>query len=864
MATRDLTVRLRADVEGYRRAMAQAARATGDLERQGLAVQRAGRAMSNFGADLTRSVTVPILAVGAAATKMAVDFDQTFAQMRGLAGVSAGEIDRLKESVLDLSGETGRGPQELAQALYFIRSSGIDGARALDALEVSAKAAASGLGSTEVVADAVTSAMNAYATSGMTAARATDVLVATAREGKAEPAELAAQMGRLLPVASQLGISFEDVGAAIATLSLNGNDAATSSTQLTNVMSKLLKPSQQGASALQAVGLSLEDVQAMLADRGLLGTLEELQARLGESGFVRFLEDQQAVQGGLALLGGDLEATRDRFDALRDSAGASSDAFEQTDSDARKMQQAWAEVQASLIKIGGIIAPIAADLARLVEIAVDAFGGLPEPVQKAVVAFLGLAAAIGPTVWAAGKLVTIVGQVLPLLSRLALPAGSVSGAFGQSTTAASGFSGALGKLPAAARIAATGLAALGVALAGLELFNSLRVDRVADELKGIADGIDVTSLDGAREALRAYREELEELESREGKGRLFSIGGNNVFATNGDADRQERIDQLREKIEELEGSEASLEGQERELAAAYAGTSGAADGLTDSTTDAINALQEYSDKLRAQFDPLFGMMDALHGNAEAQAAVVEAQQAYNDAVAEFGAESPEALTAQLALTDAQRQATGSALDVSSATAQLNAAIAANPALLSSAKAQLETWVAQGLISRDTAIAMGAQFDVTAGQARNLGQTDPNVNLTATDGATPTIRSVEEARDRLNGTTATVSVLTNFLLGPLPRYERPDGRAHGGRVAAGRLYEVNEGGAAELLQAGGRTYLLPGMDGNVVPMGEMTAGGQPAPGQGWNGGRGVTIQQLHLRTSDSPRQWLDEIPWRLAS
>src|SRR5690606_29051330 len=155
-------------------------------------------------------------------------------------------VAHLKETVMGLAGETGRAPQELAEALYFVRSSGIEGAVALEVLERSAVAAAAGLGDTGAIADAVTSAINAYGAEVITAAEATDVLVATAREGKAEPAELASQMGRLLPVASELEISFSDVGAGLAALSNTGNDAAASATRLGDIMAKLLRPSQQG------------------------------------------------------------------------------------------------------------------------------------------------------------------------------------------------------------------------------------------------------------------------------------------------------------------------------------------------------------------------------------------------------------------------------------------------------------------------------------------------------------------------------------------------------------------------------------------------------------------------------------------
>ncbi|MBB3856745.1 lambda family phage tail tape measure protein [Xanthomonas arboricola] len=51
-----------------------------------------------------------------------------------------------------------------------------------------------------------------------------------------------------------------------------------------------------------------------------------------------------------------------------------------------------------------------------------------------------------------------------------------------------------------------------------------------------------------------------------------------------------------------------------------------------------------------------------------------------------------------------------------------------------------------------------------------------------------------------------------------------GRANGGPVAPGSLYEVGEGGDPELFQQGGRSYLIPGNRGQVVPAAPMASGG----------------------------------------
>ena len=73
--------------------------------------------------------------------------------------------------------------------------------------------------------------MNAYKDMNLTATDATDVLTAAVREGKLEASALAGSMGNVLPTASAaLGVSFNDVGAAMAAMSRTGTDAASGNT----------------------------------------------------------------------------------------------------------------------------------------------------------------------------------------------------------------------------------------------------------------------------------------------------------------------------------------------------------------------------------------------------------------------------------------------------------------------------------------------------------------------------------------------------------------------------------------------------------------------------------------------------------
>ena len=70
-----------------------------------------------------------------------------------LVGIAGEEVDKMKDSVKALSGQTAQAPAKLADAMFFIQSAGLRGATAMETLEASAKAAAVGLGEVEQIAD---------------------------------------------------------------------------------------------------------------------------------------------------------------------------------------------------------------------------------------------------------------------------------------------------------------------------------------------------------------------------------------------------------------------------------------------------------------------------------------------------------------------------------------------------------------------------------------------------------------------------------------------------------------------------------------------------------------------------------------
>ncbi|MCH9665005.1 MAG: phage tail tape measure protein [Gammaproteobacteria bacterium] len=218
-----------------------------------------------------------IAAIGTAAIKSAADIDRSFTKIITLVGVSEKAVNSMEVSVKRLARTTGISAKEAADALFFITSAGFRGSEAIDILESSLKGAAIGLGETKFVADATTSAINAYGIENLSAAEATDVLTAAVRLGKLEAGSFAQQIGQVIPIASTLGVSYNEVAGALASLSRTGTDVATGTTQIKRVLASLLGTTPQAERAFNELGLSSEGLRKQIREEGLLSVLGTLK-----------------------------------------------------------------------------------------------------------------------------------------------------------------------------------------------------------------------------------------------------------------------------------------------------------------------------------------------------------------------------------------------------------------------------------------------------------------------------------------------------------------------------------------------------------------------------------------------------------
>lgn len=372
------------------------------------------KSLGSMGRSLTTNVTLPILAVGGATSVMARDFERTMGQMVGLADVSAGAIGGIREEIMGLAQETGRGPQELAEAMYFVASAGFEAEEAMEVLRIAAQGSAAGLGEVQSVAQVLGGIINSYGRENITAARAADILTAAVTEGSAEADKFAQVLPQVVPTAAQLGVEFEQVAGAIAAITTTGSSAEMAVVGLNQVFTNMLKPTAEANDALGSVGLTMEGLRAQLAGEGVISVLRTLEQAFG--GNVEAMGDVfgnvRSLRAAFSLLNVDAIQLDAIMGNVADSTGAQAKAFEAIPDDVLAFDRAMADLQVAAIQLGRDTLPTVVDILKRVSGAVrEAVGwwkSLSPSTKDTIINFALFAAAAGPVLSILSKLVGVV------------------------------------------------------------------------------------------------------------------------------------------------------------------------------------------------------------------------------------------------------------------------------------------------------------------------------------------------------------------------------------------------------------------------------------------------------------------------
>lgn len=325
---------------------------------------------SGFAAKM-KDLAVPLAAVGAAAGAAAVygvkqfaDFEQGMNQVFTLIpDISAEMRDQMVADVKKISSEMGIMTEQTIPALYDAIGAGVPPENVFSFIEVAQKAAVGGATDVMTTVDGLTSVVNAYGEEVLDAATASDIMFQTVNVGKVSFEDLANRLYNVVPTAQALGISFGEVGAAIAAMTSQGVPASVATTQLRQMFTELSK--EGGKTSTLFKELSGKSFRQFVAAGGnvqqALQLLEDHAAKSG-TGINDLFGSVEAGAGALTLTGRGTEAFTDALATMDNAAGATQAAYETMEGGInRQLEKLAADFNVIVLDIGEAIVPVVND-----------------------------------------------------------------------------------------------------------------------------------------------------------------------------------------------------------------------------------------------------------------------------------------------------------------------------------------------------------------------------------------------------------------------------------------------------------------------------------------------------------------------
>lgn len=410
MADRNVTVKLTAEVSGFKQSVKESEAAVSALsatvkgtgeESKGAMGRMATLAREQEQAWSTLSTTAlvaggsMVAGVGAVVAKYA-SFDKAMSAVQASTHASGEEMNKLRELAMRAGADTAYSGEEAAAGINELAKAGVSTNDILKGgLTGALSLAAAGEIEVADAAELAATAMTQFNLEGSDLEHVADLLAAGAGKAQGSVGDLGYALKQSGLVASQAGISIEETVGALSAFAANGLIGSDAGTSFKVMLQKLQNPSKEARGLLEELGVSMYDSQgqfvglANLADQLRAGMENMVPAQRDAAMATIFGSDAVRAANVLYAEGGD--GIRAWTEKVNDAGYAAETAAALQDNLAGDLEKLGGAFDTIALQSGGSLNDMFRDLVQWATSFLEAIGEIPGPVLTTGAAIVGLA-----------------------------------------------------------------------------------------------------------------------------------------------------------------------------------------------------------------------------------------------------------------------------------------------------------------------------------------------------------------------------------------------------------------------------------------------------------------------------------------
>ena len=384
-------------------------------QRVAKSIQNTGKSISNLGTKMM-ALSAPIMGAAVAGAKLNSEFTTGLAKVSTLVDTTKVNMQELRQATIELSNSTGIAVTELTEGEYQAISAGVDASKVMGFMKVSALGAKAGHTDLTTATDALTTVINAYGMSADDANSIMDKLIVTQNLGKTTVDEMGKSLGQVIPIASQTGMSVDELLASVSALTASGIKTSESMTGMKAALSNIIKPSETASKLAQQLGLEFNT--AHLKSVGWAKFLDEIKEKTGGNAdmMANLFGSTEALNSIMVLTGKGANKFADSLNGLKKSSGATDEAIKKLDATpAEQLAKATNQLTNASVELAQGLAPLISRTAIMTTAFAEFLNNLT-PFQKELL--FGFA-----------QFIVVGGVALTVIGKLVTKAGSMYGAF---------------------------------------------------------------------------------------------------------------------------------------------------------------------------------------------------------------------------------------------------------------------------------------------------------------------------------------------------------------------------------------------------------------------------------------------------
>ena len=354
-----------------------------ELENFRLGAERAGINLDQLKGQFVATTAAVVAFIGGT-TNAYMSYEQELVQARNLMDESVMTYDELNKGIKELADSYGIADAAMAKSAESALSSNVATQDLFTFLNEAARFSKATFSDLNTTVDLSTSLMNSYGYTIAEIPAIYDQLINTQKLAKVSWEDYNSEIGNLTALGSQIGVSLEEINAALVLQTAKGIDSATALTNLKGILSALASPTSAAATKAQELGIRFD--AAALKSKGLTGVMADIVkgCKGNSEAMATLFGNVRAWTGATVLAANNGKDFKDVLASLDESAGMLDNSLQNVEeTTGNKWRESIERLKNSAVELGEAMAPVVEVVAKII----DYIAKIPTPVILAAGAF---------------------------------------------------------------------------------------------------------------------------------------------------------------------------------------------------------------------------------------------------------------------------------------------------------------------------------------------------------------------------------------------------------------------------------------------------------------------------------------------